>query len=67
MVSFSKNERGFRLASTAIILLPIACLIFSVSRSQILNLYVFFFYCCVAAAGLIAYLCERAEEEEKKD
>lgn len=65
MLSFAKNERGIRLASAAIILLPVVCLIFTMSRSHTLNLIVFASYLIFAAMAGIAFMYERAEEEEQ--
>lgn len=64
MISMAKNERGIRLASAAILMSPIACLIFLNSHSAILDLLVFILYSVFASIALIAFLCEKAEEDE---
>ena len=65
MLSMAKNERGIRLASAAIALLPVACLIFCNSHSPVLDLIVFVLYSIFAGIALIAFLCEKAEEDEE--
>lgn len=66
MLSMAKNELGIRLASAAILLSPIAFLIFITSHSPQLDLIVFLVYSVFAAIALIAFLCEKAEEEENR-
>lgn len=67
MLSLAKNERGIRLASAAIILLPVAFLVFSTSHSQIVNLVALLSWFAFAAVALIAFLFEKAEEDDKRD
>lgn len=64
MLSLAKNDRGFRFASMAILLAPIAWLIFVNSRSDMVDLIVGISWCIMAALGLIAFLYEKAEEED---
>lgn len=66
MLSFARNERGIRLASAAIVLLPVVAMIMATSRSTALDLLVAFLYCAFAAGAFMALLLERAEEEEDK-
>ena len=66
MLSFARNERGIRLASAAIVLLPVVALIVATSRSTALDLLVALVYCAFAAVAFMALLLERAEEEEDK-
>lgn len=66
MLSFARNERGIRLASAAIVLLPVVALIVANSRSAALDLLVALVYCAFAAVAFMALLLERAEEEEDK-
>ena len=66
MLSFARNERGIRLASAAIVLLPVVALIVANSRSTALDLLVALVYCGFAAVAFMALLLERAEEEEDK-
>lgn len=63
MLSLAKNDRGFRFASMAILLAPIAWLIIVHSRSAIVELVVGISWCVMAALGIIAFLYEKAEEE----
>lgn len=63
MISFAKNERGFRLASAAILLAPIASLVIAMSRSSMVELIVGLSWGIFAAIALIAFLYEKAEEE----
>ena len=67
MLSFAKNERGVRLASTAIILTPIAWLVISNSRSPMVDLIVGITWSVLAAVSLIAFLYEKAEEDDKSE
>ncbi|WP_165080242.1 MULTISPECIES: hypothetical protein [unclassified Desulfovibrio] len=67
MLSFARNERGIRLASAAIVLLPVVALIVSTSRSALLDLTVALVYCAFAAVAFMGLLLERAEEEEGKE
>ncbi len=64
MLSFARNERGVRMASAAIILLPLASLICSMSKSYMLDLVVGLTWVVFASIALIAFLYERAEEED---
>lgn len=64
MLSLAKNDRGFRLAFVAIILLPLACLIFANSRSNALDIVVFVAYFLIASAGFLGFACECAELAE---
>lgn len=66
MLSFARNERGIRLASAAIVLLPVVAVIVATSRSPLLDLAVALVYCAFAAVAFMALLLERAEEEEDK-
>ena len=66
MLSLAKNDRGVRMAAIALILLPIATLVFANSRSQLANLVTFAIYFIIASAGALGYLCERAELAEEK-
>lgn len=45
MLSFARNERGIRLASAAIVLLPVVTMIFATSRSSSLDLVVALMCC----------------------
>ena len=67
MLSMAKNERGIRLASAAIVFLPIVFLIFCTSHSPILDLIIFVSYSIFSALALIAFLCEKAEEDEREE
>ena len=67
MMSLAKNDRGMRLAATAVILLPIVGLIFAHSRSQVANLITFAIYFVIASAGALGFLCERAELAEERE
>lgn len=67
MLSLAKNDRGVRMAATALILLPIAGLIFANSRSQVANLITFAVYFVIASAGILGFLCERAELAEERE
>ena len=64
MLSFARNERGIRLASAAIVLLPVVAMIVATSRSTLLDLIVGLFYCAFAAVAFMGLLLERAEEDE---
>ena len=66
MLSFARNERGIRLASAAIVLLPVVALIVANSRSTALDLLVGLVYCAFSAVAFMGLLLERAEEEEDK-
>lgn len=63
MLSFAKNERGFRMATAAILLAPLACLVYATSRSELVNTVVALFYLAFAGVAVIAFLFEKAEEE----
>lgn len=63
MFSLVKNERGFRLASAAILLAPIACLVITMSRSTTVELLAGLGWGIFAAIALLASLYEKAEEE----
>lgn len=65
MLSIAKNELGIRLASATIVFLPIVFLIFITSHSPLLDLIVFLSYSVFAGIALIAFLWEKAEEDEK--
>lgn len=67
MLSFARNERGIRLASSAILLLPLVALVCSHSRSQILDVILIFAYCIFASVAIIGFLYERAEEEPEEN
>ncbi len=67
MLSFARNERGIRLASAAIVLLPVVTMIFATSRSSSLDLVVALMYCAFAAVAFMALLLERAEENETRE
>ena len=64
MLSFARNERGIRLASAAIVLLPVVAMIVATSRSELVNLMVALAYCAFVAVAFMGLLLERAEEEE---
>ncbi len=66
MLSFARNECGIRLASAAIVLLPVVAMIFATSRSSSLDLVVALMYCAFAAVAFMALLLERAEENENR-
>ncbi len=67
MLSFARNERGIRLASAAIVLLPVVTMIFATSRSASLDLVVALMYCAFTAVAFMALLLERAEENETRE
>lgn len=67
MLSFARNECGIRLASAAIVLLPVVAMIFATSRSSSLDLVVALMYCAFAAVAFMALLLERAEENENRE
>lgn len=64
MLSFARNERGIRLASAALLLLPLVSLICATSRSAVVDLAVIVPYLGFAVFALIAFLSEQAEEED---
>lgn len=64
MFSLTRNERGIRLASAAIVLLPIVAMICATSRSAVLDLIVTLAYCGFAAVAGMAFLVEKATEDE---
>lgn len=64
MLSFAKNDRGIRLVSSAIIFLPLASMIFSMSKSSALDAAVVLGWCVFACLAFIAFLYERTEEDE---
>lgn len=65
MLSFAKNDRGLRLASAAIIFLPLTAMICSMSRSTALDTIVVISWFVFAAIALIAFMYERAEESNE--
>lgn len=67
MFSFAKNDRGIRLISSAIIFLPVAALVLTMSKSSVLVTAVALGWCVFACVSLIAFLYERSEEEEEEN
>lgn len=64
MLSFAKNERGIRLLCAAQLSLPIFALVFFFSRSEIVQTLTALSWAIFSAFALIAFLFEKAEEEE---
>ncbi|MDE5832144.1 MAG: hypothetical protein K2H64_04035 [Desulfovibrio sp.] len=65
MLSLAKNDRGIRLASAALLLLPVAWLIFVHSRSRLADVIIFTVYFVIALAGILGLICENAELAEE--
>lgn len=67
MLSFARNERGIRLVSAAVVLLPIVATIVAASRSMALDLTVAAFYGLFALGSFAALMLERAEEKRGRN
>lgn len=67
MFSFARNGRGVRLASAAMVLLPIVSTIVAASRSTAIDLALIATYCTFAVGAFLALMFEYAEEKKARN